>query len=666
MRKRISTLALAGLLAMPAAASAADAAADMQAKIDAMSKQIEQMKAQMTEIKTSQEQKFEDFDAKSEKWDLASRFQWSGDFRSRIDYANADTPAHYEALNVARGVDAFTSVQPYLAGITGAGPFSTTGGLFAGLMTGTGAAGPYPAAAGGFLASPTALQFALTTGAGQPLSSVSVAQATALWSMFTNAEVGAMLGGMPGATPTSAITNQMANAQSLVGLMKGLSPAARSAIFANMGYNPTAAQDYTNDTIWTNRLRLDLRAKATENVEFKGRLAMYKAWGMQNNPTDYSYNNGMGGGPFALSGYMSDFDGATTRNPNDSILRVDRAYVNWNNIADSPVWFSIGRRPTTDGPPANLKLGSDERMATPAAVMDWPFDGLTIGYAYNNLFGIEDAPGRIRFCYGRGFEAGPDSDKNQTLNDVDFAGFSWDVYKKGNRFFYLQSYGAFNVFNVPDNVNFANPLEFAAWERDNTQFNPLDSSKDMLLGRANLGNLYHTSGVYMDKVQNLNYFLTGSWSRTDAQGMDEMGTSLLGEWWDEPEDRNGYHFHVGVRYDMNDLGLKLGAEFNHGSKYWIAMSPGHDDMYVSKLATRGDVYEVYGIYDIPGGEAISKYGKAWMRLGFQHYEYDYTGSGFWLGAPKKIEDLANDPMNAQFYTPIDKMDQVYLTFEASF
>ena len=648
MRKRISTLALAGLLAMPAVASAADAAADMQAKINAMSKQIEQMKAQMAEIKTSQEQKFEDFDAKSEKWDLASRFQWSGDFRTRLDYANADTPAHYEALNVARGVDSFTSVQPVLAGFT--------------LNPATDTVAELLVALGPALGSSTTLQTAL----GGP-TVVSNEQALALWSMFTNPEVGGILGAMAGAgAPTSALTDTMVNAQSLVGLMKNLSPGARAAIFANMGYNPTPAQNYTNDTIWTNRFRLDLRAKATENVEFKGRLAMYKAWGMQNNPTDYSYNNGMGGGPFALSGYMSDFDGATTRNPNDSILRVDRAYVNWNNIGGSPIWFSIGRRPTTDGPPANLKLGSDERMATPAAVMDWPFDGLTLGYAYNNLFGIEDAPGRIRFCYGRGFESGPDSDQNNTLNDVDFAGFSWDVYKKGNRFFYLQSYGAFNVFNVPDNVKFANPLEFAAWERDNEQYNPLDPSKDLLLGRANLGNLYHTSGVYMDKVQNLNYFVTGSWSRTDAQGMDELGVSLLGEWWEEPKDRNGYHFHAGVRYDMNDLGLKLGAEYNHGSKYWIAMSPGHDDMYVSKLATRGDVYEVYGIYDIPGGEAISKYGKAWMRLGFQHYEYNYTGSGFWLGAPHKIEDLASDPLNAQFYTPIDKMDQVYLTFEASF
>lgn len=671
MVKKISVLALAGLLALPAMASAgaggaAATTSDMQAQMDALTKQLNALKAQMADIKTSQDQKFEDFDSKADKWDMASRFQFSGDFRARMDYAKADTPAHYEALNVGRGV----------VDVLSAGSTANVDALLTafGMTTAT----PLATFAGALAVTPRVNFIAAATAAFTPLSDAATAakQATDLAAIFYNQEVGTLLGGMPAGTTVGNVTASFADAQSLVGFMKNLSPAARASVFSAMtgrpaifgvgGYNPTVAQDYANDTIWTNRFRLDMRAKALENVEFKGRLAMYKAWGMQNNPADYSYNNGMGGGPFALAGYMSNFDGATTRNPNDSILRVDRAFVNWNAIGGSPVWFSIGRRPTTDGPPANIKLGSDERMATPSAVMDYAFDGISVGYAYNNLLGMADAPGRVRVCYGRGFESGPDSDQNRTLNDTDFAGVSWDVFKKGNRFLYLQSFGAFNIFNVPDNVKFANPLEFAAWELDNTQYNPLQSDKDLMLGRANLGNIYHTSGVYSDKFQNLNYFLGAAWSRTDAQGMDEMGTSLLGEWWNEPENHNGYNAHVGVRYDMNDLGLKVGAEYNHGSKYWIAMTPGHDDMYVSKLATRGDVYEVYGIYDIPGGEAVSKYGKAWMRLGVQHYEYNYSGSGFWLGEPHKIEDLKSDPMMAQFYTPIDSMNQVYLTFEASF
>jgi hypothetical protein len=599
MVKKISTLALAGLLALPAMASAgaggAAGTSDMQSQIDALTKQLENLKAQMANIKpvgaqTDQSSRIEALEEKADKWDLASRIQLSGDFRARMDYASADTPTYYSAMDIGSG----------------------------------------------FV---TAISTAMFT-------------APANYTLITPASI-----------------------QATAATMKGMTAAARKGIFDGaLALPPIAAEEFDNDTIWTNRFRLDMRAKALENVEFKGRLAMYKAWGMQSNPADYSYNNGMGGGPFALAGYMSDFDGATTRNPNDSILRVDRAFVNWNAIGGTSTWFSIGRRPTTDGPPAQMKLGSDERMATPGAVMDYAFDGISVGYAYNNLFGLQDAPGRVRVCYGRGFESGPDSDNFKTLNDVDFAGVSWDVYKKGNRFLYLQSFGAFNLFNVPDSVKFGNPIEYQAWDAaqkagqaDEFVYDPLDPTHDMVLNRANLGNLYHTSGVYQDKYKDLNFFLAGAWSRTDVDGqVDEMGTSLLGSWWDQPADHSGYNVHVGVRYDINDRGLKLGAEYNHGSKYWIAMTPGHDDMYVSKLATRGDVYEVYGIYDIPGGEAVSKYGKAWMRLGFQHYEYDYTGSGFWLGAPQDIDELANDPLNAQFYTPIDKMDQVYLTFEAAF
>jgi hypothetical protein len=324
-------------------------------------------------------------------------------------------------------------------------------------------------------------------------------------------------------------------------------------------------------------------------------------------------------------------------------------------------------------------MNSDERMATPVAYMDYPFDGVSLGYAYNNLGGLTDAPGRIRFCYGRGFENGPE-EENTGISDVDFAGISWDVYSKGSRFFNIQSFGAFNIFNVPGDTYFPNPLEKAVAVRgsldgtltyDQTTGHYLyaDGSTALtntMLDRMNMGNIFQTAAVYMDKWQNLNYFVTGGWSHTEAKATDEMGITLLGDFWAEPEDKDGYSVALGVRYDINDRGLKLGAEFNHGSKNWLAFAPGHDDMYSSKMATRGNVYEVYGIYDLPAGEAISKYGKAFIRLGYQHYDYDYTYSGMWLGTPNKVEDIQNDPLMAQFYPVVDSMDQVYLTFEANF
>jgi hypothetical protein len=143
-----------------------------------------------------------------------------------------------------------------------------------------------------------------------------------------------------------------------------------------------------------------------------------------------------------------------------------------------------------------------------------------------------------------------------------------------------------------------------------------------------------------------------------------MGAGLVGP---NTDDEDGYSIYAGVRYDMDNLGLKVGAEFNYGSQYWLAMSPGHDEIYQSKLAARGQVYEVYTIYDLPTGKAISQYAKTFIRLGYQHYEYDYSGSGDWNMYAYDLGDAADLMMlQAMGVDPVESADQIYLTFEAYF
>jgi hypothetical protein len=658
-------------MASAGAGGAAATTSDMQAQMDALTKQLNALKAQMAQIKTAQDEKFEDFDEKAEKWDLASRFQWSGDIRNRMDFHQADTVAFYSANNVATGIyDVLDAGQNGFGAVLGAFGMDPNVDTIAALQGGLAAFYPTPAA---FIA-------------GLP-GGITAKQATDLAAIFYNPAVGTLLSGM-GTSTIGTLIPYFASPQALAGFMKNIDPANRAAIFAAMygvggaGYLPTPAAEYENDTLYSTRLRMNMRVKATEDVEVKTRIVGYKAWGMQDSPTPETDLNGIHDtdSPYFLNG--RSFDGTAGRQPGDNKLVLDRAFMNWNNIGGAPVWFSAGRRPTTDGPPAHLRMGSDERMATPVAYMDYPFDGVSLGYAYNNLFGLQDAPGRIRFCYGRGFENGP-QEENTGISDVDFAGISWDVYSKGSRFINIQSFGAFNIFNVPGDTYFPNPLEKAQAVQglsgtaptltyDPTTGHYLSTAdgstvlENTYLDRMNMGNIFQTAAVYMDKWQNLNYFVTGGWSHTEAKATDEMGITLLGDFWAEPEDKDGYSVAVGVRYDITPLGLKLGAEFNHGSKNWLAFAPGHDDMYSAKMATRGNVYEVYGIYDLPAGEAISKYGKAFIRLGYQHYDYDYTYSGMWLGTPNKVEDIQNDPLMAQFYPTIDSMDQVYLTMEAYF
>jgi hypothetical protein len=639
MVKKISTLALATILAIPVAASAGAGGmsnAELDAKIEKLTREFQK---QISDLRTQvgeQKETITAFEEKADKWDLASRFQWSGDIRTRMDMMTADTATYYKATDVGKGVEWFTNPNALAPGSTNvhtvAGSQGATFGSFGMLQ--------------GFYMSAGMGAGAAATAAGQTMGSIIYGNPGAVDN--TGAVVGA---------PT--MQSATARAQALTGLMKQFTPAQRAAFFSGMGYNTTPAATYNNDTLYTTRLRLNLRAKATEDVEVKARIVGYKVWGMQDSATPEQNENGVHDtdSPFFLN--SRSFDGNASRQPGDNKLVLDRAFMNWNNIGGSPVWFSVGRRPTTDGPPNHLRMNSEERMATPIAYMDYAFDGLSLGYAYNNLGSLTDAPGRIRFCYGRGFEAGPQQ-KDTGISDVDFAGFNWDVYSKGNRFFNIQSFGAFNLFNVPGNTYFPNPLEMAQEEETP------GSTSNQYLDKMNMGNVFQTAAVYMDKYKDLNYFVTGGWSRTVAKATDEMGITLLGDFWAPPANKDGYNLFVGARYDIPDTTLKIGAEYNHGTKNWLAFAPGHDDMYSGKLWTRGDVYEIYGIYDIPAGEAVSKYGKAFIRLGYQHYDYKYTYSGMWLGTPTKISEIKDDPLLAQFYRPIDKMDQVYLTFEASF
>lgn len=587
MLKRLSIISLIGILALPGTIQAASNA-DLASKIDMLSQELAELKGQMEE----QSEVFEEIDEKSEGWNMASRFQFSGDIRNRMDSNSTEVPDHWNAREVAKmmGSSRYGMVTPD--------------------------------------STPEQMNIAFTQ-----FKTISEGLATAM-----------------GITPVAA-RNLMLQDPAAIGMPFG-------------GENPINGYTTENDTAFTTRLRMNMRVKATENIEIKARAVAYKTWGMQSSQFGDEYDPDSVYSPYFLN--SRSFDGTVGRQAESSTLYMDRAFMNWNNIGGLPVWFSIGRRPTSDGPPAHIRMGNDKRMATPINYMDYPFDGISMGYAYANLFGMKDMPGRIRFCGGRGYEAGAQqSNTAGGMNDTDFAGINWDILKKGNRFINIQAFGAFNLFNIPGDTAYPNPIEVEASLDPTSNYY---GSTDIYLDRKNMGNIYHTSMVYMDKVEsaNLHYFLTGGWSHTDPSGMDELGASILGSWGEQAEEEDGFGIYVGVRWDLDDLGLKFGAEYNYGSEYWLAFTPGHDDVYSSKLYTRGSVYELYTIWDLPSGEAVSKFGKAFMRLGYQHYDYDYTYSGMWLGAPTEIGSDLNDPLAAQFYAPMESMDQVYLTLEAYF
>jgi hypothetical protein len=108
----------------------------------------------------------------------------------------------------------------------------------------------------------------------------------------------------------------------------------------------------------------------------------------------------------------------------------------------------------------------------------------------------------------------------------------------------------------------------------------------------------------------------------------------------------------------------FGLEYNHGSKNWITFAPASSDMWTSKVGTRGNVYEAYLIQELDQKPISSRLAKAFFRLGFQYYDFQYTGSNNWMGAPVKLSNVTESTVLPM--TPLSKAYNAYATFEVKF
>ncbi len=393
---------------------------------------------------------------------------------------------------------------------------------------------------------------------------------------------------------------------------------------------PTNGYDVSNQTVFMNRFGIHMKANPVEDVTMKAKLDMYKVAGHQSsNPVV---------GSFFADRFGGTNDGTVGHVPEDSIMRVDYAYATVSNIFGAPAWFSVGRRPSTGGIPSNIRQ-NNEKMGTagiPSLMVNYAFDGMTLGVAPD----VNALPGfYTKLCYGRGFDSGFQVKGSATPKDTDFYGLNSALYDTENLHVEIQYQLGKNIFDAPSDAGVT----------------------------TNLGDIKWLGGVVMGKVSSLNLFATAATSKTDTNGKTTMG-GMAGLLNNGPSDENhtGYAVYVGARYDIASTGTKIGAEYNHGSKNWISMVPAEDDIWTGKLGARGDVYEIYLIQSL-NRKPVAKKGEAFIRLGYQLYKFEYTGSNNWIGAPTKISDLSTtNMMTAQFFAPVEKAQDIYLTFDVRF
>jgi len=116
------------------------------------------------------------------------------------------------------------------------------------------------------------------------------------------------------------------------------------------------------------------------------------------------------------------------------------------------------------------------------------------------------------------------------------------------------------------------------------------------------------------------------------------------------DQETGTSWYTGINWPcqmMDDA--RVGIEYNHGSKYWRSFTYAEDTLAGSKLAARGDAYEIWFNKDLIGKTLTA-------QIRYTYIDYDYTGSnGFFAdgGTPLTMEEAQANNMN-----PVDKAQDI--------
>jgi len=654
MKKTVLKLVLMALVAglsLPLAVHAADD--ELQMKIDKLSKEVADLKSSVKKVE----------DKSIGKW-----LTIGGEYSFRVDSLHGRTVPYTDAIgtmgNLVGGFTGPTGVAgSNIGGFTS--PNATqfimqgkAGSLFTPMQFNTilnqympqAMAGALPSimramGSGAFTVQNTALssqqQAILNTLSAKVLPTVMGMQVSTVPGLLA-----LLPGGTPGATTIGQVFSGLPPAQQQLAmqmLMQAFLGAAGPLNGNVSNLKQIPAFKPKNETLYTNKFGIDLTAKATQDITVHAKLDMYKAFGSQSDST-------------TMGGFFADrvgvFDGTLSHVPSNSLLNVDRAFATWSNILDQPLWFSVGRRPSTNGAPSNLRLNNERpgNGGTPALLVDYAFDGMTVGYAPD----IDALPGAYaKVCYGRGFDSGIKTPTN-SIKDTDMLGIALIPVDTDPLRVWLQWNRGFNIFDFPvmNNTIFGNTAPATnLGSIDWYGMGAMSTLKNVGPGNLNfftdLGLSVAHPGGNVSENAGFQGLMTGEFFAQDTNRAD----------------RTGWAVYAGVRYDLPSK-TKIGFEFNHGSKNWITFAPAADDMWTSKVGTRGNVYEPYIIQELNLKPISSYLSKAFFKLGYQYYDFEYSGSNNWVGAPKKISSIKSTDL--MLLAPMKEAHDIYGTFEVKF
>ncbi len=399
-----------------------------------------------------------------------------------------------------------------------------------------------------------------------------------------------------------------------------------------------------SNSIWTNKFILKMAAQPRDDLVFHGALGVYKTFGTNNAEATNGFQN---------------FDWYADETPSgDAVFRLKEAYFIYfgNASGKVPYTISLGRRPAVNGFLTNYRAYNDKPESPMGHNINMEFDGASFAADLENVTGI---PGvNFKICIGRGNSNAdakyPTFDNymgiqgnngvtpsathtpyaKTSLNsaNMDLVGAIVKLYDDGQYTAMFNYFKAWNVMGADFSVHGTTPTLDAR----------LKDVGDMTGGALSLQSSGIGDGI-SDFLDDTNVFGSFAWSKTDpkgktstpqnAMGVGTVQANMLGS----PNSKTGTSYYVGVNFPSVLVdGARWGLEYNHGSKYWRSFTYGEDTLIGSKLATRGDAYEVF--YNLP---VLGKYLTAQVR--YTYINYNYTGSDMFFGPTGTPYDADTTP-----------------------
>jgi len=379
--------------------------------------------------------------------------------------------------------------------------------------------------------------------------------------------------------------------------------------YDGLKYNRKNAKDITNSAVFTNRLWLGMAASPVDGLVFRGQMAVYSTWGGNDLPSNDPFQN---------------VNWRASSKPDDVTFKLRQAYFiyTFNKDTEHPISISAGRRAASDGFLANHREGTKNPGSPLAHITNMEVDAAML--KVDNLFGLEGS--YVKFVAGRSYDninqtsyyGTPYTSVDAVDTDVNFFVMPISIYNDG-QFDLMAQYTYINDF-MGANTNLISALNPAG---------AVTGAGDKHMGAVSL----EVNGLNEDNdfLDDSTFFISGAFTTS----VPKSGYTMLGS----DKTQTGYSFWTGfIMPDLMTDDGHLGFEYNYGSKYWAPMTWAEDTLSGSKIATRGNAYEVY--WNLP---IINKYFSTQIRYTYMDYKYKSNIEQFW--ADPELQD--GDATSAQ-------------------